>query len=61
MENRLTALFEGWIMEKTRPASLEFLREFQSRDEFFEKLTGEHDMTGRVANQAVLLIIFSSI
>ena len=48
-------------MGKTKPASLEFLREFQSRDEFFEKLTGEHDMTGRVANQAVLLIILSSI
>lgn len=41
--------------------SLEFLRDFQSRDEFFETLTGEHDLTGKVGNQAVLLVIFSSI
>ena len=48
-------------MGKTRLLSLAFLREFQSRNEFFEKLTEEQDMLGKIGNQAVLLIAFSGI
>jgi len=48
-------------MEKTRLLSLAFLREFQSRDEFFEKLIDERGMLGKIGNQAVLLIAFSGI
>ena len=45
-------------MEKTKLLSMGFLREFQSRDEFFERLTSEHDVLGKIGNQAVLLILF---
>jgi len=48
-------------MEKTKLLSLAFLREFQSRDEFFEKLTDEQGMLGKIGNQVVLLIVFSGI
>jgi hypothetical protein len=40
---------------------MEVFREFQNRDEFFEKLTGEKDMLQRIAGQCVLLAIFSSV
>jgi len=45
-------------MEKTKLLSLGFLREFQNRDEFFEKLTSERDMLGKIGNQCVLMILF---
>lgn len=48
-------------MERTRLLSMEVFREFQNRDEFFEKLTGEKDMLRRIASQCVLLAIFSSV
>ncbi|MBN2129534.1 MAG: hypothetical protein JW741_08555 [Sedimentisphaerales bacterium] len=48
-------------MGKTRLLSLAFLREFQNRDEFFEKLTDEQGMLGKIGNQAVLLVAFSGI
>ena len=48
-------------MEKTKLLSMGFLREFQNRDEFFERLTSEHDVLGKIGNQAVLLIFFSGI
>ena len=48
-------------MEKAKLFSLGFLKEFQSRDEFFEKLTSEQDALGRIGNETVLLVVFSSI
>lgn len=41
-------------MKQTKLFSLQFLRDFQNKDEFFEKLTSNEDTFHRIANQYVL-------
>ena len=48
-------------MQSNKLLSMAFLKEFQNRDQFFEKLTSEQDLPGKIANQALLLVIFSGI
>lgn len=48
-------------MEIMRVVSTEFLRGFQNKDEFFEKLSSGQDTWRTIADEVVLLTIFSSL
>jgi hypothetical protein len=46
-------------MEKTKILSMQFFRDYQDKDSFFEKLTSEEDTLRKVINQYLLLNICS--
>ena len=46
-------------MEKTKLLSMGFFRDFQDKDNFFEKLTSDEDTLSKVANQYLLLNVCS--
>jgi hypothetical protein len=50
-----TTYKKGCIMEKRKLLSMEFFRDFQDKDSFFEKLTSDKDTLSKVANQYLLL------
>jgi hypothetical protein len=50
-----TTYEKGCIMEKRKLLSMEFFRDFQDKDSFFEKLTSDKDTLSKVANQYLLL------
>ncbi len=48
-------------MQRQKLLSMAFLKEFQDRDRFFENLTSGQDLPSKIANQTILLVIFSAI
>ena len=48
-------------MAKTKLLSMEFFRDFQDKDNFFEKLTSDENTLSKVANQYLLLNVCSFI
>jgi hypothetical protein len=42
-------------MEKVKLSPFEFLRDFQDKDHFYEKLTSDENTTGKIFNQYVLM------
>lgn len=48
-------------MNRTRFLSLQLFREFQEKDQFFEKLTSDEDVHRKIVGQYLLLNIFSCV
>ncbi len=48
-------------MSRTKLLSLQLFRDFQDKDQFFEKLTGDEDVHRKILGQYLLLNIFSCV